>query len=110
MLMVTPTSRPAQEMVERQLVLRLRHHEDEEEEREARDDVLVEWVERLLEQVPERNDHQDRAEPEERLPRAEPDDHQRSGDQFDEGDRPSDGPERPEREERVLVREEEATD
>src|SRR5690349_20324912 len=71
-LMVTPTSRPAQEMVERQLVLRLRHHEDEEKEREARDDVLVEGVERLLEQMTERDDHQDRAEPEKRLPRAEP--------------------------------------
>src|SRR3954451_24410369 len=99
-----------EQVVERESVALPRHGEDEQNERKARDDVLVECVERMFEKMSERDDGEHDAERHERVARFQSEDDERAGDQFDEGNRVTDRPQRRHRQKRVLERQEEFAD
>src|SRR4051794_32636763 len=99
-----------EQMIEREPVAVPRHQENEQDEREPWDDVLVERVERMFEKMSERDDGQHDAERDQRVARFQSEDDESARDQFDEGNRETDRPQRPHRQKRVREGQKEFAD
>jgi hypothetical protein len=80
--------------------------ENKEEQGEARDDVTSEIVERIVQQMPKGHDDEDETKRDQRVACSQSKDDERAGDEFDERNRRTDGPERPDRQESVGERQE----
>lgn len=89
----TPT---LQEFIERIAIRLGRHEQEEKEERQPGNDVLMKWIQRIVQEVTERNDDQDPSEEPiaQRAPPPEQD--ERASREFHERDRESDSPQGPE--------------
>src|SRR6267378_7338539 len=89
------TSAMPEEVVQREDIIRARHGEDEDEERQTWDDVGVEFVEEVFQEVAVGHDHEDRAQGEDRRLGQQSEDDQPPRRELDVRDREPEGPEEP---------------
>ena len=81
-----------------------RKTEDKEQQGEARDDVASEVVERIVQEMSEGHDDEDKTKRDQPVACSQSQNDERAGDEFDERNRRTDGPERPDRQERIGER------
>src|SRR5450756_71207 len=93
-----------EEVVDGETVVLAGHDEQEEKQSQTRNDVLVERIQRLLDEMSERHDDEHSSEGQQRLANSPAHEKSRAGEQLHEGNRETGGPERPDGQERVLVR------
>jgi hypothetical protein len=89
-------------VVQREAVVFAREAENEEQERKTRDDVAAKVVKRVVQKMAEGDDDQNTTERDKRVARAQANDDERAGNQFNERNGNADGPKRPSRQERVV--------
>ena len=90
-------------VIERKAVALTRQKQDKQQKGESGNHVSVELVERLLQKMSERHDHQHAPECYEGLSDAEAENQERSREQFNKGDDRSGGPQRPVGQEALAV-------
>src|SRR5947209_661211 len=91
-------------MVDRKAVHVRRHYQDEQEEPQPWDDVLMEGIERLLEQMAEGDDYENDSESKETGPYQKANENEATCDEFNERNGDTGHPERPRGQKGILIR------
>ena len=92
-------------MIDRESIVFARAPENKKEENKSRNNVAAEIEERVVQEMAKGHDDQDAAEGDQRVARAQTENEERAGDEFDKWNNDTGGPKRPDRQEGVAERE-----